>query len=150
MAARGASGRYVGGRFTRRQVAGAGVAALGGSALAGGTFGLVRDTRAQSQGEPHSTSTITSAGPNPWREPPVLMSVDGLLDVALEAKPLLEAGMGKMAYNGLIPGPTFRFRAGDTVRLKRWRHCPPEADEQPRRPDDEHARPRPARLTGGE
>src|SRR5215204_3840116 len=88
-----ASGRYLGGRFTRRQVAGAGLAALGGSALAGGSFGFVRGTRAQSQEGPHST-LVTSAGPNPWQEPPVLMSVDGLLDVHLEAKPLPEAGVG--------------------------------------------------------
>jgi FtsP/CotA-like multicopper oxidase with cupredoxin domain len=115
--AAGASGRYLGGRFTRRQVASAGLAALGGSALAGGSFGLVRDTRAQSQGEPQSP-LVTNAGPNPWREPPILMSVDGLLDVQLEAKPLSEAGVGKMAYNGMIPGPTLRFRPGDTVRLK--------------------------------
>ena len=50
------SRRSVGGRYTRRQVAGAGVAALGVSALAGGSFGLVRGTRAQSQEEPHPTS----------------------------------------------------------------------------------------------
>src|SRR5215211_5878837 len=77
-----ASGRHLGGRITRRQVAGAGLVALGSSALAGGSFGLVRSTRAQSQGEPQSP-LVTNAGPNPWREPPILMSVDGLLDVQL-------------------------------------------------------------------
>lgn len=110
--------RSVGGRFTRRQIARAGVAALGVGALAGGSAGLVRGTRAQSQEEPHPVPATSSAGPNPWREPPVLMSVDGLLDVDLEAKPLPGAGVGKLAYNGQIPGPTLRFRAGDTVRLK--------------------------------
>jgi len=114
----GNSRRSVGGRYTRRQVAGAGIAALGVSALAGGSFGLVRGTRAQSQEEPHPTSTITSAGPNPWREPPVLMSVDGLLDVDFDARPVPSEGVGKLAYNGTIPGPTLRFRVGDTVRLK--------------------------------
>jgi FtsP/CotA-like multicopper oxidase with cupredoxin domain len=116
--AAGSSRRNVAGRFTRRQVASAGIAALGVSALAGGSAGLVRGTRAQSVGEPHPALATTSAGPNPWQEPPVLMSVDGLLDVTLEAKPLPGAGIGKMAYNGLIPGPTLRFRPGDTVRLK--------------------------------
>src|SRR3954464_2785677 len=115
--AAGASGRYVAGRFTRRQITSAGVAALGVSALAGGSFGLVRGTRAQSQEEPYP-ALVTASGPNPWREPPVLMSVDGLLDVNFEAKPLPEAGEGKMAYNGLIPGPTLRFRSGAPVRLK--------------------------------
>ncbi len=112
------SPRDLGGRFSRRQITRAGVAALGVSALAGGSFGMVRGTPAQSQEEPHPASTTISAGPNPWREAPVLMSVDGLLDVTLDAKPMPEAGMGKVAYNGTIPGPTLRFRAGDTVRLK--------------------------------
>src|SRR5688500_18885472 len=74
MAAAGASVRYVRSRSCRPQVVGAGVAALGVSALAGGSFGLVRGTRAQSVGEPHPALATTSAGPNPWREPPVLMS----------------------------------------------------------------------------
>ena len=77
------SRRSVGGRFTRRQVAGAGVAALGVSALAGGSFGLVRGTRAQIPGRNRIPRSATSAGPNLWQEPPILMSVDGLLDVTL-------------------------------------------------------------------
>src|SRR5215213_2289816 len=113
-----ASRRHGGGRFTRRQVAGAGCAALGLSALAGGSRGLIRGAHAQSEGEPAPASVTTSAGPNPWREPPVLMSVDGLLDVEFDARPVPTAGVGKLAYNGTIPGPTLRFRAGDTVRLK--------------------------------
>src|SRR3712207_3240457 len=112
-----ASRRPGGGRFTRRQVARAGVATLGLGALAGGSAGLIRGARAPSEGETPPPST-TSAGPHPCREPPVLMSVDGLLDVSFEARPLPGAGMGKLAYNGTIPGPTLRFRAGDTVRLK--------------------------------
>jgi suppressor of ftsI len=117
MAAR-ASQRYVGGRFNRRQIAGAGVAALGLSALAGGSVGLIRGARAQSEGEQFPASATTSAGPNAWREPPVLMSVDGLLDVEFDARPVPSEGVGKLAYDGTIPGPTLRFRAGDTVRLK--------------------------------
>ena len=62
MATAGASGRHSAGRFSRRQVAGAGLAALGVSALAGGSFGLVRGTRAQSQAGPHPALTTTSAG----------------------------------------------------------------------------------------
>ena len=46
------------------------------------------------------------------------MSADGLLDVDFDARPVPSAGLGKLAYNGMIPGPTLRFRAGDTVRLK--------------------------------
>src|SRR5215212_295788 len=113
-----ASRRHMSGRFTRRQIAGTGAAALGLSALAGGSRGLIRGTRAQSEGEPAPASATTNAGPNPWREPPLLMSVDGLLDVAFDARPVPSEGVGKLAYNGTIPGPTLRFRAGDTVRLK--------------------------------
>lgn len=114
----GAFRRHVGGRFTRRQVAGTGVAALGVGALAGGFAGLVRDARAQPGEAPHPAPATASAGPNPWQEPPVLLSVDGLLDVELEAMPMPGEGAGKMAYNGIVPGPTLRFRPGDTVRLK--------------------------------
>src|SRR3954465_11630264 len=113
-----ASRRHIGGRFTRRHVAGVGVAALGFSALASGSVGLIRGVSTQSEGEPAPASATTNAGPNPWREPPVLMSADRLLDVDFDARPVPRAGVGKMAYNGLIPGPTLRFRSGDTVRLK--------------------------------
>src|SRR3712207_1342795 len=116
--AENASRHHVGGRFTRRHVASAGIAALGLSALAGGTAGLIRGVHAQSEGESAPASATTNAGPNPWREPPVLMSVDGLLDVDFDARPVPNEGLGKLAYNGTIPGPTLRFRAGDTVRLK--------------------------------
>src|SRR5215211_8670468 len=98
-----ASGRRARGRFTRRQIAGTGAAALGLSALAGGSRGLIRGTRAQSEGESAPASATTSAGPNPWREPPVLMSVNGLLDVAFDARPVPSEGVGKLAYNGTIP-----------------------------------------------
>ena len=113
-----ASRHHGGGRFNRRQVAGTGVAALGLSALAGGSVGLIRGAQAQSEGEPAPASAATSAGPNPWREPPVVMSADGLLDVDFDARPVPRAGLGKLAYNGTIPGPTLRFRTCDTVRLK--------------------------------
>ena len=60
----------------------------------------------------------------------------------LDAKPLPEAGTGKLAYNGTIPGPTLRFRAGDTVRLKLTNNL--------EGPHDEYARSWHARLAGGE
>jgi hypothetical protein len=124
-----ASRRHVGSRFTRRQVAGAGVAALGLSALAGGSRGLIRGAHAQSEGEPPPATATTSAGPNPWREPPVLMSVDGLLDVEFDARPVPSEGVGKLAYNGTIPVPTLRFRA---QRLTRTSSTPRSSSGRPR------------------
>jgi FtsP/CotA-like multicopper oxidase with cupredoxin domain len=54
-------------------------------------------------------------------EPPVLRSVDGRLEVALEARfGPAEMGGGQVttfAYNGQVPGPTLRMRAGETLAV---------------------------------
>jgi FtsP/CotA-like multicopper oxidase with cupredoxin domain len=60
-----------------------------------------------------------------FREPPVLTSTDGVLEatlrVALSDVPVAEpAGPRRVrtrAYNGTVPGPTLRVRAGDRLRL---------------------------------
>jgi FtsP/CotA-like multicopper oxidase with cupredoxin domain len=54
-----------------------------------------------------------------FAEPPVLRSIDGALEVVLRAAPL-QVPHGSttryaLAYNGAVPGPTLRVRAGDRL-----------------------------------
>ncbi|QCO99576.1 multicopper oxidase family protein [Arthrobacter sp. 24S4-2] len=55
-------------------------------------------------------------------QPPEERSIDGQLQVRLEAKPgqILLAGRqaAALGYNGGIPGPTLRVRAGDVLKIK--------------------------------
>jgi FtsP/CotA-like multicopper oxidase with cupredoxin domain len=55
-------------------------------------------------------------------QPGALSSAGGVLEASLEAAPgrFLLAGLqaGALGYNGGIPGPTLRLRAGDVLRLK--------------------------------
>ena len=57
----------------------------------------------------------------PLVEPSVLASVDGLLEVALDAKigPVTVAGVqvNSLSYNGQFPGPTIRLQVEDTLKV---------------------------------
>jgi len=126
-------------RLNCRSLAAAAVGTAGAVALGGGLAGMARPASAGEAGHPgHGAGrrVLPSApaamaqatpvadadfqlgpGPNRWVEPPVLRSQAGVLEVALEAAPLPAAGTGRMAYAGTLPGPTLRFRPGDTVAV---------------------------------
>ncbi|MBA3643682.1 MAG: multicopper oxidase domain-containing protein, partial [Chloroflexia bacterium] len=44
--------------------------------------------------------------------------MNGLLDTTLSAAPDATDGPGRMTYDGELPGPTLRFRPGDTLKLR--------------------------------
>ncbi len=85
----------------------AGLAALGQG---------VRSTRSAPIQQATSVTGVTGA---PLTEPPVLRSTDGRLELALEAQygPATLGGrpVTTYNYNGMIPGPTLRLRAGETL-----------------------------------
>ncbi|MGO4121193.1 multicopper oxidase family protein [Arthrobacter sp. YAF16] len=58
----------------------------------------------------------------PLGQPSALSSSGGLLEASLQAAPgqfpLAGRQAGALGYNGSIPGPTLRLRAGDVLRLK--------------------------------
>jgi FtsP/CotA-like multicopper oxidase with cupredoxin domain len=66
--------------------------------------------------------TIAAANPRDLTEPAVRASVDGRLDTTLAARysPVPVAGTTALAenYENSYPGPTLRFRPGDTVRVR--------------------------------
>ena len=67
-----------------------------------------------------TTSPATSFG-NDLVEPPELRSVSGTLNVDLESSPQQVTIAGRdvraLSYNGGVPGPTLRVRAGDTLSV---------------------------------
>jgi len=111
------------GAASRRRVLGASLGAAGLAAIGGGLAGGLGRGVARAQGAPARGSEATQGpGPNPWREPPTLLSAGGVLEAVLDARPLAESGVGDMAYSGSIPGPTLRCRPGDTVRVRLDNH----------------------------
>ncbi|MFN8674940.1 MAG: multicopper oxidase family protein [Thermomicrobiales bacterium] len=99
-------------RLSRRHVLGGTMAAAGLAALGLGA----RTTRSAPQQQATPVSGVTGA---PLTEPPVLRSTDGRLELALEAQygPATLGGrpVTTYSYNGMIPGPTLRLRAGETL-----------------------------------
>jgi FtsP/CotA-like multicopper oxidase with cupredoxin domain len=94
---------------------------LGGAAASAGVAAL-------GQGSGQAWSTAIQATPPgsgsegaPFVEPPVLRSTDGRLEVALAARygPATVGGeaVTTFSYNGLVPAPTLRLRAGDTLAV---------------------------------
>jgi len=91
---------------------------LGGAGVAvtvAGCTGFFVNQRATS---PPSRSTASG---NELAEPPELHSVNGVLSVVLESSPqrvpLAGREVNALSYNGGVPGPTLRIRAGDTLRV---------------------------------
>lgn len=92
-----------------------------------GTFGAIGATAATLGLFPQSLSakSLAAATVNgvALKEPPVLISSNGVLQATLQAttKPAKVAGQlitGTMTYNGHYPGPTLRVKPGDHIRLK--------------------------------
>jgi FtsP/CotA-like multicopper oxidase with cupredoxin domain len=96
----------------RRQLVGGGAAALGTAALA------TTVTRQASPVIAQEAATPAAASPGDgWIEPPVIRSEDGLLVTTLQAMREDVAGTTRLGYNLATPGPTLRFKPGDTVKV---------------------------------
>ncbi len=105
-------------KLNRRRLLAAGIAA----AVALGTFAQI--AAAQSPGVP------CVPGPTPvvvpFREPPVVSSVNGVLKYTLNVVGKIITVMGPngeqkelvRTYDGMFPGPTFKIRRGDRMALK--------------------------------
>jgi suppressor of ftsI len=107
--------------LSRRQLVGAGAAVAGVSAV--GLAGSMRAGALQEGSSPSATpadGTAQAAALPPgdgFIEPPVLESEDGLLVVTLQAMREEATGTARLGYNAMTPGPTLRFRPGDTVKV---------------------------------
>ena len=102
----------MGAELSRRQALQ--VAALGAAGAVAGGIGTWRTFLAPATG-----SFDTRAG-GALRQPPVLSSRDGVLDVRLAATRGVDVAGRRSAasgYNGTLPGPTLHLRPGDRVRL---------------------------------
>jgi suppressor of ftsI len=97
------------GRFGRRRFIGAGAAGLGLGALGLGGYRALPGAAQVIQPLP-GTSRFT--------EPPVRVSRNGLLETTFEALPDISEGLGKMSYEGSIPGPTLRVQPGDRLKIR--------------------------------
>lgn len=91
----------------RRQLVGGGLAVAGATAL-----GTARYVASQDAATP-----VASVADDGWIEPPVVASEDGLLVTTLQAMREDIAGQTRLGYNAFTPGPTLRFRPGDTVKV---------------------------------
>lgn len=102
--------------LSRRRFVGAAVAlgAAGTAVLLRGVAGLRRGVATAQDG---ATPPAGAAGPVAFAEPPVRLAENGVLATRLEAGLDPEAGPGRMAYEGSLPGPTLRLRPGDTLRI---------------------------------
>lgn len=94
-----------------------GLAGLGAASVVAGMTGWFTDSGRPSQG---GRLSPTDTG-EPLRQPEVLASQDGVLDVRLTAAAGVRlAGLDTSAwgYNGTSPGPTLRVRPGDLLRMR--------------------------------
>ena len=97
------------GRFGRRRFIGAGAAGLGLSTLGLGGYRALPGAAQDMQPIPGTTR---------FAEPPVRASRNGLLETTFEALPDISEGLGKMSYEGSIPGPTLRVQPGDRLKIR--------------------------------
>lgn len=89
------------------------LAALGAASAAAGGVGLWRSAA------PRGELAVTDGGGD-LRVPEILASEDGLLEVNLEAAAgvrLAGQDTSALGYNGTSPGPTWRLRPGDLLRV---------------------------------
>lgn len=95
-----------------------GTAGLGLSSLGLGTLGIWRDSARAQESTPAAVPSQSILGTTQYVEPPQRVSRNGLLRTSLNALPDLSAGLGKMSYEGSIPGPTLRVRPGDLLEIR--------------------------------
>ena len=62
-------------------------------------------------------------------EPPVIESVDGVLETHLVAQPQGYQGPGTYSYGGMVPGPTLRLRRGELLKLKLINHLSEDPED---------------------
>ncbi len=102
--------------ISRRTVLGLG--ALGAATVAAGAATLAAITRPWQEGQP----TLDPDAGLAFREPEVMRSEGGVLQVTLRAAPGAHEVAGRRAttlgYNGGLPGPTLAVRAGDRLRVR--------------------------------
>ncbi|HSO65439.1 MAG TPA: multicopper oxidase domain-containing protein, partial [Ornithinibacter sp.] len=95
---------------------------LGALTTAVGIAGLAGRLGPLGSGGTASASPAGTTAGDPLRAPTVLSSEGGRLDVRLEAArgthPVAGRSATTLAYNGEVPGPTLRLRAGDRLRLE--------------------------------
>lgn len=82
--------------------------------------------------EAQPTCNLCNEPTRAWMEPQVISSSGGVLNYTLEAKFVESAFGGIMlrhrSYNGLLTGPTFRFKAGDTLNILLKNNLPVATD----------------------
>ncbi len=97
--------------LTRRQLAVSGAAVAGVAAVG---------VQASSVGLPalvQGIATPQGADDDGFVEPQVLASKDGVLNVTLQAMDVENKSTSLLGFNSSIPGPTLRFKPGDTVKV---------------------------------
>lgn len=97
--------------LTRRQLAASGAALAGVAAVGAQASGM--DLPALVQG----LATPQAAEDDGFFEPKVLRSKDGMLNVTLQAMDIENMNDPRLGFNNAMPGPTLRFRPGDTVKV---------------------------------
>ncbi len=97
--------------LTRRQLAASG-AAVAGVAVVGAQASSV-DLPALVQG----IASPQAADDDGFFEPQVLASKDGVLNVTLQAMDVENQNDPRLGFNNALPGPTLRFKPGDTVKV---------------------------------
>lgn len=93
---------------------------------------------------PHNVDLGLTSGMNDWKsfkpgatliEPEVRRAVNGVLDTTLTCKyAYLDVGGYRIfmrTYEGTSPGPTFRVKPGDTIKIKLVNALPPNRDLSP-------------------
>jgi suppressor of ftsI len=102
------------GRLSRRRL-------LAGAATTAGLAALGQGARGVGSAPAQQSPSVAVPPGAALMEPPVLRSVDGRLDVALEAQfgPAMMGGRAVTTYNfnGQVPGPTLRLQAGETLGI---------------------------------
>jgi len=103
---------------SRRALVTASTAAATGVALGLGASRMAAQTGTPapaSAGTPEASPTVVST--DTFAEPQVRASEDGRLMMSLQAMVEVTSGAGRMAYSNMLPGPTWRVRPGDTVKV---------------------------------
>lgn len=96
--------------LTRRQLAVSGAALAGAAAVGAQAAGMDLPAIVPGVASPQAVD-------DGFFEPQVLASRDGMLNVTLQAMPIDDSKNPRLGFNDTMPGPTLRFRPGDTVKV---------------------------------